>query len=575
MMILSTMAWSEVFASMSGWLLTYLIHSTILICGVWLATRHLRGLKNPTRNTLWKLAMVGGIVTASFQQATDYRPPLGVLGFEAGQKLAQSSVTDVSPATVATVAAAGQAVEQAPVVARHEIASESGVVSVDVISPAQEVVAPVAAPVVAAATPVVPQTPLWPGVLACLWILGGAAALALQGLGIRRFYHQLKKRTEVLDDAVLEGFVTLCQRAGISRKIRLTVSENICSPVALGRSEVVLPQQALDKLTPEQVTAVLAHELAHLERRDWLWAGLATAIESVLFFQPLNALARRGIQDSAEYLCDDWSAHYVGTGEPLAKSLAEVAVWSEASPHPQMLPGMVDRRSPLVDRISRLIDGKHDRLDIHPSPWRVGAILGPMALLALVAPRVAGASSEIVEPVVAEAPEAPAPEVPDVVAPEVVASDDGKAVVVTLADGTKLRVQVPEAKAPPAPPPVVAIPEPPAPPVPPQIHIPEPPPVPHFDYHYAPPEMDFDEGDLWGAIIIGGVGLLLLDSMLDDFDEPEYDSHYRVEIPQVRAHRTPISHRHGLKDPFGGRAPAPRGQPAPARDLKDPFRNSL
>ncbi len=561
-MIVGTFAWSEVFASMSGWLLTYLIHSTILICGVWLATRYIRGLKNPTRNTLWKLAMVGGILTASFQQATDYRPPLGVLGFEAGQKLAQSTVTEVSPATVATVAAP-EATQ--PVVARHEIASEAGVVSVDVISPAEQVAA-AAAPVVTPAAPALPEAPLWPAVLASLWVLGGAAALSMQLLGLRRFYHQLKKRTEVLDDAVLEGFVVLCQRAGINRKVRLTVSENICSPVALGRSEVVLPQQALDKLTPEQVSAVLAHELAHLERRDFVWAGLATAIESVLFFQPLNALARRGLQDSAEYLCDDWSAHYVGTGEPLAKSLAEVAVWSEASPHPQMLPGMVDRRSPLVDRISRLIDGKHERLDIHASPWRVGAILGPMALLALVAPRVAGATTEVEsEPQIAQAPEVE--EAPS--ATEVVASEDGKAVVVTLADGTKLRVQVPDPPAAPEPPPppVVAIPEPPMPPVPPQIHVPEPPP--HFEYHYAPPQVEFDDGDIWGAIIVGGIGLMILDSMLDDLDEPEVETYYRLHQP--RAQRTPI--RHELRDPFAGRVAPPRRQQP--RDLKDPFGGSL
>ncbi|MGB1274260.1 MAG: hypothetical protein ACPG77_00815, partial [Nannocystaceae bacterium] len=168
-MILSSLDGSQMSAAMSGWLLTYLIHSTILICGVWLATRHLRGLKNPTRNTLWKLAMVGGIVTASFQQATDYKPPLGVLGFDAGQQVAASTasapVAPVAPVTVAAVE---------PVVAHHQIPSEGGVVSVDVISPAQQVAA-ASAPAVLPAAPLHPSSPIWPGVLAALWVLGGAA----------------------------------------------------------------------------------------------------------------------------------------------------------------------------------------------------------------------------------------------------------------------------------------------------------------------------------------------------------------------------------------------------------------
>jgi beta-lactamase regulating signal transducer with metallopeptidase domain len=61
------------------------------------------------------------------------------------------------------------------------------------------------------------------------------------------------------------------------------------------------------ELEPEEQDSMLAHEVAHLVRRDPQWLVLARAVEMVFFFQPLNRLARRRIQEVAEYLCDDWA----------------------------------------------------------------------------------------------------------------------------------------------------------------------------------------------------------------------------------------------------------------------------
>ena len=52
---------------------------------------------------------------------------------------------------------------------------------------------------------------------------------------------------------------------------------------------------------------MLAHEVAHLVRRDPHWLVAARVIETVLFVQPLNRLARLRLQEVAEYLSDDWA----------------------------------------------------------------------------------------------------------------------------------------------------------------------------------------------------------------------------------------------------------------------------
>ena len=61
--------------STAGWLLTYLVHSTVILGAVWLTTSR-RVVSDTVRDILWKSALVGGIVTATIQTA-DTREPLG------------------------------------------------------------------------------------------------------------------------------------------------------------------------------------------------------------------------------------------------------------------------------------------------------------------------------------------------------------------------------------------------------------------------------------------------------------------------------------------------------------------
>jgi len=92
----------------------------------------------------------------------------------------------------------------------------------------------------------------------------------------------------------------------------------------------------------------------------YVWGSfLVTAAclaERIAFFQPLNRLARRRMQESAEYLCDEWAVRRTGSGVFLAKCLAKVAEWMDASPRAVPVAGMAEERSHLVARVRRLLD---------------------------------------------------------------------------------------------------------------------------------------------------------------------------------------------------------------------------
>lgn len=381
-----------------NWLLTYAIHSTILICACWLVCHLVPGVSDRVRDFLWKLALTGALVTASVQVGAGIRPELGAFEVDTG-----TSVATVQPTTTEPVEAG---------VRRHTIVTDAG-------SFTMELAHHEGSRTTAAAAPVEP--PMWPWVLVGLWGLGATMSLLRIFVGQRRLRRQLKDRKEVLDDPVLEAFLTLCRDAKIGRKVRLTSSSAIDTPIALGKSEICLPERALGSLTPRQVLAVLAHELGHLQRRDPRWMKIAGTIEAVFFFQPLNRLARRQMQAVSEYLCDDWAVRHPGTGEHLATSLATVASWKGGIDATPLGPAVLRRGRPFVKRVNKLLDRKRDRSPSEGGAARYGAVLGILGAMVWLAPGVVSARPEPVQKKIARAePEPVEPEPVEEIAAEVV-----------------------------------------------------------------------------------------------------------------------------------------------------------
>lgn len=308
-------------ADLTGWLLTYALHSTVLLLATWMVSRRMQSHR--VREALWKTALFGGFFTATAQTIIPQAPLAGrmvvtaaatvtpKLPAEGAPESALAASTDPDNSTVSrTVSAAGASL------------------------PASETL------------------------VSLLWA-GGAGLLCLVYITRRiRFARRIANRTPVLQGPAFEMLDQLQADADITRTIRLTASAHLPSPVALGRSEIAVPSAALVDLDAGQQRSMLAHELAHLERNDPRWLTAACLAECIGFFQPLNRLARRRMQESAEYLCDEWAVRSTGSGVLLAKCLAKVAEWLDAAPRSIPLAGMAEDRSHLVDRVKRLLDGK-------------------------------------------------------------------------------------------------------------------------------------------------------------------------------------------------------------------------
>jgi beta-lactamase regulating signal transducer with metallopeptidase domain len=312
-------------AMVGAWLVTYLCHSTILLLGVRLLLAP-RITDRRVADVLWKAAMFGGIVTTSVALANPSRPALG--------KYEASAVLDARLWTQAHSAAA---------------LSVAGIVP-DTAAPGIVRTDRFAARVPNAYAPL----RYVPAILVVLWL--GYATLVLGRVvratsGARR---ALGPRQPLPgdDDA---RFRTVLAQMGHTRAVHFTVSEALASPVALGGNEITVPRRLLTELDVDDQRSVVAHEVAHLVRRDPQWLLGAAAVESLFFFQPLHRMARRHWQDNAEYLCDALVARRPGMALPLARALTSIAEWLDGD-RALYAPALAEPSTSLVGRVRALLD---------------------------------------------------------------------------------------------------------------------------------------------------------------------------------------------------------------------------
>jgi beta-lactamase regulating signal transducer with metallopeptidase domain/HEAT repeat protein len=105
----------------------------------------------------------------------------------------------------------------------------------------------------------------------------------------------------------VETIARLTARLGINRPITFAVSLSIPVPMVIGHVKplVLLPMAALSGLSPQQLEAILAHELAHVRRHDYLVNLIQTVIETVLFYHPAVWWVSSQLRVLREHCCDD------------------------------------------------------------------------------------------------------------------------------------------------------------------------------------------------------------------------------------------------------------------------------
>jgi beta-lactamase regulating signal transducer with metallopeptidase domain len=107
--------------------------------------------------------------------------------------------------------------------------------------------------------------------------------------------------------------------------VRLSAAPDLQSPVALGSFEVCLPSDVVDDFSERHQRSLIAHEVAHLDRRDPAWLFVAELIAALSAFQPLVFVVLRAFRHDVELICDEIAVRRTSDQESLIAALARLA----------------------------------------------------------------------------------------------------------------------------------------------------------------------------------------------------------------------------------------------------------
>ncbi|WP_400193770.1 M56 family metallopeptidase [Hymenobacter sp. B81] len=270
-----------------------------------------------------------------------------------------------------------------------------------------------------------------------VWLLG-LLTMSLRLLGGLAYVQRLRHYgTRPLGLAWQHRLASLSARAGLKRPVTLLESSLVRVPVVVGHLKplILLPLGAVAGLSPAQMEAILAHELAHVARRDYLVNIIQSVAEILFFYHPAMWFLTATLRAERENCCDDVAASLCGDPLVLARALAALAeLGLERTVAPRLTMAAVGPRGSLLGRVRRLVQGR-GAPTFSEGFWAACVVMMGMVLLgisavtALAHPQLAVAAPRLLRQAVLPVLRAPASPAPALVAalapaPPTVAADD-------------------------------------------------------------------------------------------------------------------------------------------------------
>jgi beta-lactamase regulating signal transducer with metallopeptidase domain len=240
------------------------------------------------------------------------------------------------------------------------------------------------------------------GWLPWLWLCGTPLIAALFGTGIIGTFRLRLGSRPASEAGVHAMFAQLQEAMRISRRVTLTISDQVASPIVIGvlRPMIVLPPALLTGLAPAQIEMVLLHELAHVRRWDNFFNLAQRVVEAALFYHPAVWWTSRWVRLEREHCCDAVVLAHGRDPQAYAETLASLAL-PELSPQ-YAVAAMANHQ--LVARIRHILNVEEQGMRLTRSPIAWSGVLLLIAAGALTFGHLAGAQERPVEAPVTDEP---------------------------------------------------------------------------------------------------------------------------------------------------------------------------
>ncbi len=206
-----------------------------------------------------------------------------------------------------------------------------------------------------------------------LWLLGSVVLFTRLGLAYVYVNQLRNKCVDVAESNLQELLSSLKMKMHINSAVQIKVSNQVHLPMLLGvlKPLIIIPASIVSGLSQVQLELIVAHELAHLKRQDYLWNGIQSVIEILYFFHPILWILSSQIRQERENACDDLALEYSGNKLLLAKTLIQL---QEQSRIPQLALTFGKKTNVFFARIQRIAGLKSNRSFTKESLWIVCGI---------------------------------------------------------------------------------------------------------------------------------------------------------------------------------------------------------
>jgi Zn-dependent protease with chaperone function len=192
---------------------------------------------------------------------------------------------------------------------------------------------------------------------------------------------------------------SLRDRLGITRVVRIMESSLVAVPSVIGWLSpiVLIPAGISTRLTPMQIRAIIAHELAHIRRNDYIVNLVQNVFESLLFFHPMTWWISNRLRIEREFCCDDIALSVSDSPLQYARALSNI----EELRHQETTLSTASTGGSLMNRIARIF-GREDGPPLGRGLWFVPLVfaVGAFAAVTIIG---MGCGSESGSDAVAEA----------------------------------------------------------------------------------------------------------------------------------------------------------------------------
>jgi beta-lactamase regulating signal transducer with metallopeptidase domain len=189
-----------------------------------------------------------------------------------------------------------------------------------------------------------------------IWFAGMLLFL-LKLLGGLLQVFDLKRRMNFSADAYWADLLQkLTEKVGVKTQIELLESALVRSPITIGHLKPVIlfPIGIINLLSEKEVEAILAHELAHIMRKDYIVNILQHLVEAVFYFHPAMWWLSSQVRQERENACDDVAIELTGDKVNYAKALVAVKEMEMYVQTPA-LAFSGTRKKELLGRVHRLL----------------------------------------------------------------------------------------------------------------------------------------------------------------------------------------------------------------------------